>query len=72
MEKYTNVTALPYLERLDEWYFNNDGIEKKFVFDNFIKADGVLWFRWVLSLKSKDIIQKYSMCNNKVNLINYS
>jgi pterin-4a-carbinolamine dehydratase len=26
-----NVTALPYLERLDEWYFNNDGIEKKFV-----------------------------------------
>jgi 4a-hydroxytetrahydrobiopterin dehydratase len=42
MEKYTNVTALPYLERLDEWYFNNDGIEKKFVFDNFIKAMGFM------------------------------
>jgi 4a-hydroxytetrahydrobiopterin dehydratase len=26
------------LESLNDWYFNNDGIEKKFVFENFVQA----------------------------------
>jgi 4a-hydroxytetrahydrobiopterin dehydratase len=61
MEKYTNVTALPYLERLDEWYFNNDGIEKKFVFDNFIKAMGFMVQVGIVAEKQGHH-QKYSMC----------
>ncbi|MFT5251603.1 MAG: 4a-hydroxytetrahydrobiopterin dehydratase [Flavobacteriales bacterium] len=67
MEKYTKVTALPFLERLDEWYFNNDGIEKKFVFDNFVKAMGFMVQVGILAEKQghhPEIVNVY----NKVNL----
>lgn len=42
MEKYTIVTALPFLEGLKKWTFINDGIEKQFVFDDFVKAMGFI------------------------------
>jgi 4a-hydroxytetrahydrobiopterin dehydratase len=67
MEKYTNVTALPYLERLDEWYFNNDGIEKKFVFDNFIKAMGFMVQVGIVAEKQGHHPEIFNVYN-KVNL----
>lgn len=67
MEKYTKVTAIPFLERLDEWYFNNDGIEKKFVFDNFVKAMGFIVQVGIVAEKQghhPEIVNVY----NKVNI----
>jgi 4a-hydroxytetrahydrobiopterin dehydratase len=67
MEKYTKVTAIPFLERLDEWYFNNDGIEKKFVFDNFVKAMGFMVQVGIVAEKQghhPEIVNVY----NKVNI----
>lgn len=42
MKKYSAATAAPLLEQLADWNFNNDGIEKKFVFENFVQAMGFL------------------------------
>ncbi len=42
METYNEQTAKAFLENLDNWYFENDSIEKKFVFKNFIEALGFI------------------------------
>jgi 4a-hydroxytetrahydrobiopterin dehydratase len=38
MTTYNEKTAQPLLENLKDWYFNENGIEKKFVFKNFTDA----------------------------------
>ncbi|MGK0255343.1 MAG: 4a-hydroxytetrahydrobiopterin dehydratase [Mariniflexile sp.] len=38
MNVYNEVTAQPILKDLNEWKFNDNGIEKKFVFKNFSQA----------------------------------
>ncbi len=42
MKKYTPETAVEKLKELPGWAFENDGIEKKFVFNNFIQAMGFI------------------------------
>jgi 4a-hydroxytetrahydrobiopterin dehydratase len=67
MEKYTVETALPFLEALDDWYFNNDGIEKKFVFENFIQAMGFMVRIGILAEKQGHHPEIFNVYN-KVNL----
>ena len=67
MEKYTEETALPFLEPLDDWYFNNDGIEKKFVFDNFIQAMGFMVRVGIVAEKQGHHPEMFNVYN-KVNL----
>lgn len=38
METYNKKTAQPVLSQLENWSFDNDGIEKKFQFKNFNQA----------------------------------
>jgi 4a-hydroxytetrahydrobiopterin dehydratase len=38
MDVYNEVTAQPILKDLNDWKFNDNGIEKKFVFKNFSQA----------------------------------
>lgn len=42
MEAYNEETAMPILKDLKDWGFNNKGIEKKFVFENFSQALGFI------------------------------
>lgn len=67
MEKYTVETALPFLETLDDWYFSNDGIEKKFVFENFIQAMGFMVRVGILAEKQGHHPEMFNVYN-KVNL----
>ena len=67
MEKYTAITALPFLDRLDEWYFQNDGIEKKFVFDNFVQAMGFIVQVGILAEKQGHHPEIFNVYN-KVNI----
>ncbi|MBC5839928.1 MAG: 4a-hydroxytetrahydrobiopterin dehydratase [Flavobacteriaceae bacterium] len=67
MEKYTEETALPFLEPLDDWCFNNDGIEKKFVFDNFIQAMGFMVRVGIVAEKQGHHPEMFNVYN-KVNL----
>lgn len=38
MKKYDAQTIVPELENLKGWYFNQDSIEKKYQFKDFIQA----------------------------------
>jgi 4a-hydroxytetrahydrobiopterin dehydratase len=38
MTIYNEITAKPLLENLDNWYFKDGGIEKDFLFQDFIHA----------------------------------
>jgi 4a-hydroxytetrahydrobiopterin dehydratase len=42
MNTYNEETALSVLKELPDWGFNNNGIEKKFVFKNFSQALGFI------------------------------
>lgn len=42
MKKYTAETVVEKLSGMDGWDFHQDGIEKKFVFRDFIQAMGFL------------------------------
>ncbi|EIA09186.1 4a-hydroxytetrahydrobiopterin dehydratase [Flavobacterium frigoris] len=42
MDTYNEDTALAILKELKDWTFNNNGIEKKFVFKNFSEALGFI------------------------------
>lgn len=42
MDTYNEKTAEPILEGLKGWTFNDNGIEKKFVFKNFSQALGFI------------------------------
>lgn len=67
MEKYTSATALPILKNLEGWSFVNDGIEKKFKFDNFIQAIGFMVQVGVLAEKQNHHPEIFNVYN-KVNL----
>jgi 4a-hydroxytetrahydrobiopterin dehydratase len=51
MEIYNEQTAKSLLANLKNWYFENDGIEKKFVFKDFIEALGFIVKLGVLAEK---------------------
>lgn len=42
MTIYNEETAKEYLQDLENWHFENNGIEKKFVFKNFTEALGFM------------------------------
>jgi 4a-hydroxytetrahydrobiopterin dehydratase len=42
MNVYNDVTAQPILKDLKGWKFNDNGIEKKFLFKNFSEALGFI------------------------------
>ena len=42
MKAYSSITAKPMLENLKDWQFKKDGIEKEYVFKNFIEAVGFI------------------------------
>jgi 4a-hydroxytetrahydrobiopterin dehydratase len=42
MNVYNDVTAQPILKDLKDWKFNDNGIEKKFLFKNFSEALGFI------------------------------
>jgi 4a-hydroxytetrahydrobiopterin dehydratase len=42
MNVYNETTAKPVLLSLKDWSYNNNGIEKKFVFKNFSQALGFI------------------------------
>lgn len=42
MNTYNEKTAQPILKDLKDWSFNDNGIEKKFVFKNFSQALGFI------------------------------
>lgn len=42
MDTYNEQTAQPILKELKDWTFNNNGIEKKFVFKNFSQGLGFI------------------------------
>jgi 4a-hydroxytetrahydrobiopterin dehydratase len=67
MEKFTAVTASPFLEHLEDWYFKNDGIEKKFVFENFLQAMGFMVQVGILAEKQGHHPEIFNVYN-KVNL----
>lgn len=49
METYTETTARPFLENLNEWSFKENAIEKHFKFKNFTQALGFIVQVGVLS-----------------------
>jgi 4a-hydroxytetrahydrobiopterin dehydratase len=67
MEKFTAVTASPFLEYLEDWNFKNDGIEKKFVFENFLQAMGFMVQVGILAEKQGHHPEMFNVYN-KVNL----
>jgi 4a-hydroxytetrahydrobiopterin dehydratase len=52
---------------LNDWYFNNDGIEKKFVFENFVQAMSFIVQVGLLSEKQGHHPEIFNVYN-KVNL----
>lgn len=42
MKKYTQEEVVDKLGKIEGWTFKEGGIEKKFVFDNFIQAMGFI------------------------------
>lgn len=67
MEKYTVETATSFLEQLQDWSFNNDGIEKKFVFKNFVQAMGFIVQVGIIAEKQGHHPEIFNVYN-KVNL----
>ncbi len=51
MDIYDEQTAKSLLANLKNWYFENDGIEKKFVFKDFTEALGFIVKLGVLAEK---------------------
>ncbi|WP_366186917.1 4a-hydroxytetrahydrobiopterin dehydratase [Flavobacterium ovatum] len=67
MEIYTETTAQPLLKTLNDWEFNNNGIEKKFVFKNFNQALGFIVQIGVLAEKANHHPELFNVYN-KVNV----
>jgi 4a-hydroxytetrahydrobiopterin dehydratase len=42
MNVYNEITAQAFLLNLEDWYFNDNGIEKKFTFNSFSEALGFI------------------------------
>ncbi|MSP85777.1 MAG: 4a-hydroxytetrahydrobiopterin dehydratase [Flavobacteriaceae bacterium] len=66
MKKYNVIEAAPMLLDLNDWYFNSDGIEKKFQFKNYIEALGFIVKVGVVSEKMNhhpELFNVYSKVN---------
>lgn len=67
METYNKDAANKYLQDLEGWYFNNNGIEKKFVFKNFSQALGFIVQVGLLAEKQNHHPELFNVYN-KVNI----
>ena len=67
MEKITSTAATPLLKNLEGWSLINDGLEKKFKFDDFIQALGFIVQVGVIAEKQNHHPELFNVYN-KVNL----
>jgi 4a-hydroxytetrahydrobiopterin dehydratase len=67
MKTYNEIEAKKELENLKDWKFKEDGIEKKFVFENFVEALGFIVKVGVLSEKVNHHPEIFNVYN-KLNL----
>jgi len=67
MEKITSTAAIPLLKNLEGWSLINDGLEKKFKFDDFIQALGFIVQVGVIAEKQNHHPELFNVYN-KVNL----
>ncbi|MCW2119060.1 4a-hydroxytetrahydrobiopterin dehydratase [Flavobacterium sp. 7A] len=63
MEKYTDINAKPLLEKLKGWEFKSDGIEKKFIFNNFSHALGFIMQIGLLAEKQNHHPELFNVYN---------
>ncbi len=63
METYNEYTAKPFLDNLLDWEFNNNGIEKKFVFKNFNQALGFIVQVGILAEKANHHPELFNVYN---------
>jgi 4a-hydroxytetrahydrobiopterin dehydratase len=66
MNLYNEVTAQEMLKNLNDWKFNDNGIEKKFVFKNFSEALGFIVQVGILAEKQghhPELFNVYSKVN---------
>jgi len=67
MNVYNDVTAQPILKDLKDWKFNDNGIEKKFLFKNFSEALGFIVQVGILAEKQGHHPELFNVYN-KVNI----
>ncbi|WP_016989288.1 4a-hydroxytetrahydrobiopterin dehydratase [Flavobacterium sp. ACAM 123] len=67
MNVYNEVTAQPILKDLNDWKFNDNGIEKKLVFKNFSEALGFIVQVGILAEKQGHHPELFNVYN-KVNI----
>jgi 4a-hydroxytetrahydrobiopterin dehydratase len=67
MDTYNEKTAQAILEDLKDWNFNDNGIEKKFVFKNFSEALGFIVQVGLCAEKQKHHPELFNVYN-KVNI----
>ncbi|MEZ7500602.1 4a-hydroxytetrahydrobiopterin dehydratase [Flavobacterium sp. Arc3] len=67
MNIYDEITAQPILKDLKDWKFNDNGIEKKFVFKNFSQALGFIVQLGILAEKHNHHPELFNVYN-KVNI----
>lgn len=67
MDKYNEETAQSILKDLKDWTFNDNGIEKKFVFKNFSQALGFIVQLGLLAEKQNHHPELFNVYN-KVNI----
>jgi 4a-hydroxytetrahydrobiopterin dehydratase len=67
MDIYNNETAQPVLKDLQDWTYNEKGIEKKFVFKNFSQALGFIVKVGLLAEKQSHHPELFNVYN-KVNI----
>lgn len=63
MNTYNENSAEPFLKDLADWRFNNNGIEKKFVFKNFNQALGFIVQVGVLAEKHNHHPELFNVYN---------
>lgn len=63
MNTYSENSAQPFLKDLADWRFNNNGIEKKFVFKNFNQALGFIVQVGVLAEKHNHHPELFNVYN---------
>lgn len=67
MTTYNEKTANEKLQNLENWYFENNGIQKEFVFKNFYEAIGFIVKVGIMSEKMNHH-PEWSNVYNKVNI----
>lgn len=67
MTTYNETTSKPYLDNLKDWNYNDNGIEKKFIFENFSEALSFM-VRVGLLAEQMDHHPEWSNVYNKVDI----